>query len=232
MAIRIVTVDAFTNVPFAGNPAAVCVLPERRPDEWLRHVAREMNLSDTAFLVRRDGEFNLRWLTPTVEVDLCGHATLASAHVLWEDGHLPADAQARFHTRSGLLTADRRGEWIELDFPVKEAVAAEPPSSLLTRSGRKALFAGTDVCRSVDRHGTAARVIVEATDHQNSVRSVSHTPRNPGATPPFTGTQRGTLMLREVVDGNCVDAIWCASARASGTNFQACSFNHSDISPL
>jgi PhzF family phenazine biosynthesis protein len=135
MAIRIVTVDAFTNVPFAGNPAAVCVLPEWRPDEWLRYVAREMNLSDTAFLVRRDDEFDLRWLTPSVEVDLCGHATIASAHVLWEDGHLPASAQARFHTRSGLLTADRRGEWIELDFPVNEAVAAEPPSSLLPALG-------------------------------------------------------------------------------------------------
>jgi PhzF family phenazine biosynthesis protein len=135
MAIRIVTVDAFTNVPFAGNPAAVCVLPERRPDQWLRHVAREMNLSDTAFLVRRDDEFDLRWLTPSVEVDLCGHATIASAHVLWEDGHLPAVAQARFHTRSGLLTADRRGEWIELDFPVNQAVAAEPPSSLLPALG-------------------------------------------------------------------------------------------------
>jgi PhzF family phenazine biosynthesis protein len=143
MAIRIVTVDAFTNVPFAGNPAAVCVLPERRPDEWLRHVAREMNLSDTAFLVRRDDEFDLRWLTPSVEVDLCGHATIASAHVLWEDGHLPAGAQARFHTRSGLLTAARRGEWIELDFPVNEAVAAEPPSSLLPALGVTAPVAVT-----------------------------------------------------------------------------------------
>jgi PhzF family phenazine biosynthesis protein len=143
MAIRIVTVDAFTNVPFAGNPAAVCVLPERRPDEWLRHVAREMNLSDTAFLVRRDDEFDLRWLTPSVEVDLCGHATIASAHVLWEDGHLPAGGQARFHTRSGLLTADRRGEWIELDFPVNDAVAAEPPPSLLPALGVTAPVAVT-----------------------------------------------------------------------------------------
>ncbi len=143
MAIRIVTVDAFTNVPFGGNPAAVCVLPEPRPDEWLRHVAREMNLSDTAFLIRRDGEFDLRWLTPTVEVDLCGHATLASAHVLWEAGHLPVDAQARFHTRSGLLTADPRGEWIELNFPVMEAVAAEPPSSLLPALGVTAPVAVT-----------------------------------------------------------------------------------------
>jgi predicted PhzF superfamily epimerase YddE/YHI9 len=130
-----VTVDAFTNVPFRGNPAAVCVLPEPRPDEWLRQVAREMNLSDTAFLVRRDGEFDLRWLTPSVEVDLCGHATLASAHVLWEDGQLPAHVQARFHTRSGLLTADRRGQWIDLDFPVNKPVVAKPPPSLLPALG-------------------------------------------------------------------------------------------------
>jgi len=132
MAIPIVTVDAFTNQLFAGNPAAVCMLPEPRPDEWLRHLAREMNLSATAFLVRRDDEFDLRWLTPTVEIDLCGHATLASAHVLWEEGHLPRGTQARFHTRSGLLTAERHGEWIELDFPVQRGVPAEPLPSLLS----------------------------------------------------------------------------------------------------
>ena len=137
MSIRIVTVDAFTDVPFAGNPAAVCILPEPRPDEWLRNVAREMNLSETAFLVRRNGDFDLRWLTPSIEVDLCGHATVASAHVLWQDGHLPAGKQARFHTRSGLLTADRRGDWIELDFPVKIATAAEPPPELLPALGMK-----------------------------------------------------------------------------------------------
>jgi PhzF family phenazine biosynthesis protein len=135
MAIPIVTVDAFTNQLFAGNPAAVCMLPEPRPDEWLRHLAREMNLSATAFLVRRDDEFDLRWLTPTVEIDLCGHATLASAHVLWEEGHLPRGTQARFHTRSGLLTADRHGEWIELDFPVQRGVPTEPLPSLLSGLG-------------------------------------------------------------------------------------------------
>ena len=135
MPIRIVTVDAFTNVPFAGNPAAVCVMQEPRPEDWLRNVAREMNLSETAFLLPRDGEFDLRWLTPAVEVDLCGHATVASAHVLWEDGHLPPGKQARFHTRSGLLTADRRGDWIELDFPVKIATVAEPPAELLPALG-------------------------------------------------------------------------------------------------
>jgi PhzF family phenazine biosynthesis protein len=143
MALRIVQVDAFTDRPFGGNPAAVCVLPSARPDAWLRNVAREMNLSETAFLVPQDGGYNLRWLTPAVEVDLCGHATLASAHVLWEDGHLTAGRQARFHTRSGLLTADRRGDWIELDFPAKSVEAAEPPPDLLAGLGvREAVFVG------------------------------------------------------------------------------------------
>jgi PhzF family phenazine biosynthesis protein len=143
MPIRIVQVDAFTNRPFAGNPAAVCVLSEPKPDQWLRDVAREMNLSETAFLTPRDGEFHLRWLTPAVEVDLCGHATVASAHVLWEDGHLPEGRQARFHTRSGLLTADRRGDWIELNFPAKIADPAAPPAELLRSLGiETAAFVG------------------------------------------------------------------------------------------
>jgi PhzF family phenazine biosynthesis protein len=101
----------------------------------MRDVAREMNLSETAFLTPCEDGFNLRWFTPAVEVDLCGHATVASAHVLWEDGHLPAGRQARFHTRSGLLLADRRGDWIELDFPAKVAAPAEPPPSLLPALG-------------------------------------------------------------------------------------------------
>jgi len=136
-------VDAFTNRPFAGNPAAVCVLQEPRPDQWRRDAAREMNLSETAFLTPQDGGYHLRCLTPAVEVDLCGHATVASAHVLWQDGHLPEGRQARFHTRSGLLLADRRGEWIELDFPAKLAVAAEAPPELLHALGlAKAEFVG------------------------------------------------------------------------------------------
>ena len=94
MPIRIVHVDAFTARPFAGNPAAVCVLRETPTEQWMRDVAREMNLSETAFLTPRDEGYNLRWFTPAVEVDLCGHATVASAHVLWEDGHLPAGGQA------------------------------------------------------------------------------------------------------------------------------------------
>jgi predicted PhzF superfamily epimerase YddE/YHI9 len=137
MSIRIVTVDAFTDRPFAGNPAAVCVLADPRPDQWMRDVAREMNLSETAFLIPGEEAFQLRWFTPAVEVDLCGHATVASAHVLWEDGHVPAGRQARFDTRSGRLLADRRGDWIELDFPAKIAAAADPPPHLLTSLGLK-----------------------------------------------------------------------------------------------
>lgn len=128
MGQTIIQVDAFTNTPFAGNPAAVCVLPNPPADSWMQNVAQEMNLSETAFLVRQEDGFNLRWFTPTVEVPLCGHATLASAHVLWSEGHLSADESARFYTKSGLLIAQRQGDWIELDFPVNrsEATASAP----------------------------------------------------------------------------------------------------------
>lgn len=132
---RVVQVDAFTATPFAGNPAAVCVLAAFPDAAWMQHVAREMNLSETAFLVRHDDGYELRWFTPSVEVDLCGHATLAAAHVLWEDGHLPADHPARFHTRSGLLTAARRGAWIEMDFPTEPAEAAPAPAELMDALG-------------------------------------------------------------------------------------------------
>jgi PhzF family phenazine biosynthesis protein len=128
MSVPIFQIDAFTSRMFAGNPAAVCILPGPRDERWMQQVAQEMNLSETAFLYRQGDGFNLRWFTPTVEVDLCGHATLASAHVLWEAGHLKANEQARFYTRSGLLTAERKGNWIELDFPAEpeEQVTAPP----------------------------------------------------------------------------------------------------------
>jgi PhzF family phenazine biosynthesis protein len=142
MPLAIVQVDAFTAKPFAGNPAAVCVLPAERDAVWMQNVASEMNLSETAFLVRQADGFNLRWFTPAVEVDLCGHATLASAHVLWQDGHLAAGKQARFHTRSGLLTADQRGEWIEMDFPVKAEEPAEPPPHLSEALGTALQYVG------------------------------------------------------------------------------------------
>lgn len=128
MSVPIFQIDAFTSRMFAGNPAAVCILPGPRDERWMQQVAQEMNLSETAFLYRQGDGFNLRWFTPTVEVDLCGHATLASAHVLWEAGHLKANERARFYTRSGLLTAERKGNWIELDFPAEpeEQVTAPP----------------------------------------------------------------------------------------------------------
>lgn len=130
-----VQIDAFTNQPFTGNPAAVCLLPEPRDEVWMQQVAREMNLSETAFLTRQADGFVLRWFTPAVEVDLCGHATLASAHMLWEDGHLPPESVARFHTRSGLLTARRNEAWIELDFPANPATAATAPPDLVRALG-------------------------------------------------------------------------------------------------
>jgi PhzF family phenazine biosynthesis protein len=121
------TVDAFTDAPFAGNPAAVCLLPGPRGEDWMRKVAAEMNLSETAFLARRADEgYDLRWFTPTVEVDLCGHATLASAHVLWETGRLGPEEPARFHTRSGVLTCAREGDWIRMDFPADSPRAVDP----------------------------------------------------------------------------------------------------------
>ncbi len=135
-------VDAFTDRPFAGNPAAVCVLAGPADERWMQDVAREMNLSETAFLYRgRDG-FGLRWFTPTTEVDLCGHATLASAHILWEEGHLEVQDTARFHTRSGLLTAARWGKWIELDFPAEPDNPAEAPPELLRALAVKPKYVG------------------------------------------------------------------------------------------
>src|SRR6058998_1900879 len=135
MSVRIVQVDAFTSRPFGGNPAAVCVLPAPRDERWMQDVAREMNLAETAFIHPENGGYRLRWFTPAVEVALCGHATLASAHVLWEEGHLAAGRQVRFHTQSGLLTADRAGDWIELDFPSTPPTAAPAPAGLATALG-------------------------------------------------------------------------------------------------
>jgi PhzF family phenazine biosynthesis protein len=114
----ITQVDAFTNTPFKGNPAAICVLDSPKSESWMQNIAQEMNLSETAFLFKQDDGFNLRWFTPTVEVPLCGHATLASAHVLWSQGHLLPNQEARFYTKSGILIAKLANDWIQLDFPV------------------------------------------------------------------------------------------------------------------
>ncbi|NLF52189.1 MAG: PhzF family phenazine biosynthesis protein [Leptolinea sp.] len=128
-------VDAFTGVPFKGNPAGVYISFSSQPEDWMRMMAREMNLSETAFLSRRAIEsegYDLRWFTPKVEVDLCGHATLASAHILWEQGFLGVEEEARFHTRSGILTARLLDDdWISMDFPVKRVEPADVPDGLM-----------------------------------------------------------------------------------------------------
>jgi PhzF family phenazine biosynthesis protein len=135
-------VDAFTDRPFSGNPAAVCLLPAARDAEWMQLVAAEMNLAETAFLTRRPDGFDLRWFTPACEVDLCGHATLASAHALWEDGQLAPGAAAHFHTRSGLLTAERRDGTIWLDFPATPAASVPFPTNLAEGLGARPRFVG------------------------------------------------------------------------------------------
>lgn len=132
MGLNITQVDAFTNIPFAGNPAAVCILSAPADDQWMQSVAQEMNLSETAFLLKEKDGYGLRWFTPSTEVDLCGHATLASAHLLWEDGHLSPTETAQFYTRSGLLTAKRDGDWIELNFPANPSVSINLPPNLDT----------------------------------------------------------------------------------------------------
>jgi PhzF family phenazine biosynthesis protein len=141
----IFTVDAFAEKPFAGNPAAVCLLDAPAEEPWMEHMAAEMNLSETAFLWPEEDGFRLRWFTPTVEVALCGHATLASAHVLWETKRLSANAPARFYTKSGLLTAERRNDTIQLDFPVKQLEPATPPEGLLDALGATARYVGKNV---------------------------------------------------------------------------------------
>jgi PhzF family phenazine biosynthesis protein len=146
MPLPLFTVDAFADRAFSGNPAAVCLLPSPREAAWMQLVAREMNLSETAFVVPREErgerEFDLRWFTPAVEVDLCGHATLASAHVLWETGRLDALTPARFHTRSGALSATRVSELIVLDFPAHPAEEAPLPAGIEAALGVRPVWGG------------------------------------------------------------------------------------------
>ncbi|NPV09757.1 MAG: PhzF family phenazine biosynthesis protein [Anaerolineae bacterium] len=138
MSLTLYQVDAFTDRPFTGNPAAVVLLQKPAEDGWMQQVAAEMNLSETAFLLPQTDGFNLRWFTPAVEVELCGHATLASAHVLWETGHLLPEDEARFFTLSGLLLCRRRGDWIEMDFPSEAPGPSEAPAGMLAALGLEA----------------------------------------------------------------------------------------------
>ncbi len=128
--MQIYQINAFTDSAFAGNPAAVCILSEKMEDDWMQNLAAEMNLSETAFIYREGKNFNLRWFTPSSEVDLCGHATLASAHTLWEAGEVSSEETIDFDTKSGILTAEKNEKWIELNFPAEIEEAADIPENM------------------------------------------------------------------------------------------------------
>ncbi|MDX1414482.1 MAG: PhzF family phenazine biosynthesis protein [Candidatus Promineifilaceae bacterium] len=171
MTIRIFQVDAFTNTPFSGNPAAVCLLSEPHSAQWMQQVGAEMNLSETAFLWPVDSDFSLRWFTPAAEVDLCGHATLAAAHILWETGELPVTNTAVFQTRSGELTAASDNGWIELNFPAAPPQPTALPANLTAALGIEPLFTGSfnqkhlivvdgeDIVRQIDPDYSALRQV-------------------------------------------------------------------------
>jgi PhzF family phenazine biosynthesis protein len=143
MPVRVVQVDAFTQTPFAGNPAAVCLLPGPADEEWMLKVAAEMNLAATAFVEPRSDGFGLRWFTSRVELTLCGHGTLAAAHALWEDGAFDTPDRLAFHTAAGILTAHRDGTWIHLDFPAEpEHRQADVPEQLIRALGVTPSYVG------------------------------------------------------------------------------------------
>lgn len=135
MSQSIVQIDAFTDTPFRGNPAALCLLDSPREEAWMQAVAAEMNLSETAYLVPEGDGYRLRWFTPACEVRLCGHATVAAAHLLWHDGHVPQNTPCVFHTLSGELVANTNGDWIEVSFPAKRPQQGNPPSGLAVALG-------------------------------------------------------------------------------------------------
>ena len=175
--MKLYQVDAFADRPFVGNPAAVCLLDSKPRDDWMQSVAMEMNLSETAFVLDTDDAnvFGLRWFTPSTEVDLCGHATLAAAHVLWESGTVEAGDQIRFDTRSGRLGCQRAQEpgWIEMDFPACPPleVAARSAEALLAEAlGAEPVWIG----RNVDD-------VYVLLDSEQAVRDLSPTLRKLGA---------------------------------------------------
>ncbi|MBO9729537.1 MAG: PhzF family phenazine biosynthesis isomerase [Chitinophaga sp.] len=148
MSIRFFQVDAFTNQPFKGNPAGVCLLNSMPDDKTLAAIAGENNLAETAFLLPEQEGYRLRWFSPLVEIPLCGHATLASAHVLWETGLVPRTATIHFYTLSGLLTATCQDGWITLDFPARENAPAVLPEAWQPMFNQEIIH----VAYSVDRY--------------------------------------------------------------------------------
>jgi PhzF family phenazine biosynthesis protein len=163
MSIPVFQVDAFAEEPFKGNPAGVCLLPAPADAAWMQNVAAEMNVAETAFPLAEGDGFRLRWFTPKVEVKLCGHATLATAHILWETGILGSGHEARFQTLSGLLTARRDGALIELDFPARPPLPKPPDwaDAVVGALGIKPVYIGM----------SAEDVLFEAAD-EDAVRSL------------------------------------------------------------
>lgn len=158
MSLSVIQVDAFTDKPFAGNPAAVCVTEGPLAESLMQAIALEMNLSETAFLhsLKAENSYSLRWFTPAVEVDLCGHATLASAHVLWSEGYLSKSAIAKFQTKSGWLQASKQGDWIEMNFPVQPVHLSHVMPQLI-----KSLCCGGNI-RSVSKNDVNYLVEVQS----------------------------------------------------------------------
>jgi PhzF family phenazine biosynthesis protein len=156
--MRIYQVDAFTDQPFKGNPAAVCILDAARPDAWMQALAAEMNLSETAFPLKQGEGYALRWFTPKQEVRLCGHATLATAHILWAQGYVAPQGQIRFNTKSGPLSAARAGEWIQLDFPARAVTATEIDPELNSALGAIPCY----TARSTSARGDTVLVEMES----------------------------------------------------------------------
>ncbi|MBN2853333.1 MAG: PhzF family phenazine biosynthesis protein [Clostridia bacterium] len=143
--MKIYQVDAFAEKPFSGNPAAVCILESYPNEKWMKDIASEMNLAETAFVVPTEDGFSLRWFTPTSEVDLCGHATLASAHILWEEGYIIESQTANFYTKSGLLTAKNVNGWIQHDLPPLPEHEVEAPKGLIEALNIKPVYVGKNV---------------------------------------------------------------------------------------
>lgn len=137
-------VDAFAEPPYRGNPAGVCFLMGNKPDQWMQDKAHDVNLSETAFFQQRGDRYTLRWFTPTKEVDLCGHATLATAHIIWETEMIGPQEVIEFETRSGILKARREGAWIVLDFPSEPAAPAEAPEGIEAILGAPVLWSGAN----------------------------------------------------------------------------------------
>lgn len=167
MSNPIFQVDAFTDAPFRGNPAAVCLLLDGEKNaQWLQQVAAEMNLSETAFLSPQDKGWGLRWFTPTTEVDLCGHATLASAYVLFDQGLVPRSEVISFYTLSGVLRAQANGPWLELDFPAERPWAEAIDPKIIKALGAQPIYTGRNRLDQLVAVETEAEVLALKPDFE------------------------------------------------------------------